>query len=515
MLKKKMLKRVIIVGLTLMLLLNLIACNNKKNDETWILLREYDQSPDGTITIDINYNYDAQGRLIVETHSGSLGDYEFINFQHDENGNVISKTEKYNDDFGNTKYVYFSYVYNIDNEIEKETITYSDSDNKKEITYEYDDHKNIILSNRKEYRDGKEYSRIDDFYLTDENENFLQYEVKITDSILDTFYALKEIYYDENGNKTVVKTYGSSDYTENIGNVKIVNGKKYYNLKTTHFVYKKLNEVTTEEAELSSTEDNKEEVEVKLSDSCDKIIYSLKDEADYYEFVVNEEIEYPKTTYKVGVIKNNEWLVEMSKQSPLLNDDNSWKSLKGVNSNPLDKIHFKYLGEGCFLYYVDHFTANINNSGIIYNPSKNVFFPVQNMSYYDNFDNIVKKGIIVVMNQFYEWVSLDTNTGKTSIINGYFKKGGEWSVERLQGQSEGLFMAHIEDFGFTTKYITGFFDFNGDLIVDLGEYGYPDKNNDYRFYNGQCKITTKNDTGVKFNITIDKSGKIISQEKID
>lgn len=97
---------------------------------------------------------------------------------------------------------------------------------------------------------------------------------------------------------------------------------------------------------------------------------------------------------------------------------------------------------------------------------------------------------------------------------GILKKGGEWKVERLQGHSEGLFMARIEDFGFTTKHITGFFDFNGDLIVDLSEYGYPDKNNAYRFNNGQCTITTKNDTGVIFNIVIDKSGNIISQERI-
>ena len=274
------------------------------------------------------------------------------------------------------------------------------------------------------------------------------------------------------------------------------------------------------ESQTDTTQDTTEStisegIETKLSDSCDKIIYSLKDGADYYEFVVDEEIAYPKTSYKVGVIKNNAWLVEMSEHSPFLNDDNSWKSLEDINSDPLNEIHFEYLGEGCFLYYVDYFSTNINDSGIIYNPSKNVSLPVCNISYYDNFDNIVNEGLIVVMDHSFEWFLFNTNTGEATSINGYFKKGGEWKVERLQGHSEGLIMARIKDFGFTTKYITGFFNFNGDLIVDLSEYGYPDKNNDYRFNNGQCTITTKNDTGVTFNIVIDKSGNIISQEKSD
>ena len=271
----------------------------------------------------------------------------------------------------------------------------------------------------------------------------------------------------------------------------------------------------------NTTEPETEIQEQKLSDSCDKVLYTTLDGEDYYEIVVNEEINYPKNTYSFGVIKNNQWLVEMSTQSPLLNEDNTWKSLEDCGSNPLEEIFFEYLGEGCFLYYVDHYPSNINNSAIIYNPATQVAFPVLNITKYSpipsakdfsRYENIVNNEQIIVSNQSLEWVVLNITTGEAKPINGYMQKGSDWDVYSLFGYSEGLFFMTCRR-SMPDKTLSGFFNLNGELVIDIAEYGY-DTEADYRFVNGQCSFITSNDNGVEFKITIDKTGQILSSEQV-
>lgn len=259
--------------------------------------------------------------------------------------------------------------------------------------------------------------------------------------------------------------------------------------------------------------------EPRLSDNCDKIMYTVKDGADYFELVVDEDINYPKNIYRFGVIKNNQWLVEMSTESPFLNDDNTWKSLEDFGADPLEYIHFEYLGEGCFLYYADFVSINMNNSGIFYNPSTNLSLPVWNMYFYnDSYEYVVNNGQAIVATEplvdsskFFEWALLNTNNGTLTTINGYFNNNN-WSVSKLQGISEDLFMAIINKS--SREYIVGFFNFNGELIIDLTDYGYIDEESDYRFINGKCSFITRNDSGVEFRITIDKTGQILSSEQV-
>lgn len=257
-----------------------------------------------------------------------------------------------------------------------------------------------------------------------------------------------------------------------------------------------------------TTEPDEPIVTPPLSQNCDRIVYTVTDGEDYYELVVNEEVAYPKTTYQFGVIKNNEWLVEMSSQSPLLNDDNSWKFVGyGI---PLEEIRFEYLGEGCFLYYSNDNAARINES-IFYNPSTSVSLVVLNISRYDSLENIVNEGEIIVLNESFEWILLNTNTGETTSLGGHFK---ELEVMGLQSISEGLFMARLGKW--SSINIIGFFNRSGELIIDITEYGcHLDKTPDYRFHNGQCSFITYNDTGVPFMITIDNTGEVISQEQIE
>ena len=74
-----------------------------------------------------------------------------------------------------------------------------------------------------------------------------------------------------------------------------------------------------------------EEIETKLSDSCDKILASGYDaNSNYYELVANEKEDYTGTKIEMGIIKNNEWVIPLTSNSPFISESGLLIGARGV-----------------------------------------------------------------------------------------------------------------------------------------------------------------------------------------
>lgn len=78
-------------------------------------------------------------------------------------------------------------------------------------------------------------------------------------------------------------------------------------------------------------------------------------------------------------------------------------------------------------------------------------------------------------------------------------------MAQIQGRS-------VDDY--TQQTIIGFFDINGELIIDLSKYDLS-VFKDYYFKDGQCILTAYNESGTKLSVTIDKSGNMINIEPVE
>ncbi|MBQ7504986.1 MAG: hypothetical protein IJT79_06705 [Ruminococcus sp.] len=263
-------------------------------------------------------------------------------------------------------------------------------------------------------------------------------------------------------------------------------------------------------------EEESKEAEPKLSEECDYILCSGYDDDDYYELVANLTEDYPKSTYQVGVIKNNEWLVPLSEKSPFIDKNGRWKGSPEYEKNIVSEKNFEYFSEGCFYY--DGYSGV--DCGIVYKPETGKWFETANLKHlyhdgdvnYDEleYDSIINKGkLIAQLINDYGLYLLDLNTGNKKEIKGFFEKYD--NPDRAYCLSEGLFFAEVDVV--LDKVHLGFFNTDGDLVVDLTEYDIKDLYYPV-FEDGEYTFAAKNNTDSVYDITINKKGKIINKEKV-
>lgn len=266
---------------------------------------------------------------------------------------------------------------------------------------------------------------------------------------------------------------------------------------------------TTQSTTITTTKEH------KLSDDCTYVLAGGYDGDDYYELVANQIDGYPDSTFEVGVIKNNEWLVEMNASSPFLEDNGWWKGLdQSYQENIPPEDSFEYIGQGCFLF----------SNNIIYNPETGVIFYnlcnrdyslMNNVDEFVGFEDYHEDG---TASHKIAFKYFNTKTGETKKIKGFFDDENIQQPNELHDISDGLFFAKGKTLTWSNfQYVEycGFFDLNGNLIVDLSEYTVvkTDDYHDYIFKNGQYTITCQNNSGISYDITFDTTGKIINQEK--
>lgn len=508
--------------------------NNDSSSETetvkWVLTHEKsqysDEFSDPSIYLEKEYRYDSSGRLIYEKQTYEKTTiFTGYDYKYDDNGNVISKSMKetavLNSDYVN--YSNWTYQYDANGNCIKETVHWL-NDNSQDVTdYEYDDKGNVIKEHFK--NDGVySWESTKTYTLTYENGNCIQEEIlnESTDTFgtttsYTTSYMVYQYEYDANGNKTVSRYYTDIDSMDEAKNPVQINGRHYKLYSTTYYTYEKLADVATD-AENSGNTETTTSVQTKLSASCDKVLASGSDpNGDFYELVANESETYEGVVVKVGVIKNNKWIVEMTSDMPLVDSD---KTLYGTSISGLDSAPktIYYIGNNCFLY------RNIERWGssgktyqeIIYNfenGKSHELIPVNTIT--TNFptkialsdDYAVKtsdNGMVIWQAINYDKVGmtitfLDTTTMETSTLN-----LGNCGLEP---------MCHpLSDDWFAVTNINNmiqFYDTNGNMVLDLSEYKLADLYQVVYFEDGLCYLNIKNNSGTKYQIAVNKNGEVV------
>lgn len=251
-----------------------------------------------------------------------------------------------------------------------------------------------------------------------------------------------------------------------------------------------------------------------LSDQCDEVLgvgYTLDDQK--IEIVVKQEDAYPKSTFYFGVIKNNEWLIELTSDCPFLDETGRWIGLDDNDRNTYQDVQFLSIGAGCFLYRCE-------KERIVYKPETGIWFPAQLGIYADPLEEDYSYEI---MNDSF---LLATTNGQLHLLN--MDTGEKTKIDfgdrdrpsQIHPIGEGLFLA--DDFSYYTgKSYFGFFDIQGNLVIDMSKYGSitginGELRDEYqRFENGKYTFICRNENGVRYKLTIDKTGTIIDEQKYD
>lgn len=286
-----------------------------------------------------------------------------------------------------------------------------------------------------------------------------------------------------------------------------------------------------------SNEQITEENEESLADSCQYILATGYDnDGTCYQLVGEDYESYDKSIIRFGVIKNNQWLVEMTSDVPFLDEYNciygsqslhndyileGYGTLKNATSDSKSDFYnrFGYIGNGCFYllgverdtsgYYIENNLSTI----VFWNTEKNNSKIVNNITMSD-MENYVQDNEIVISelvdydfrlsNDAFALLDIKLLNPKTFETKKIFSQ--KLTIENNMSNSihqisDGLFYAN-----------GSFYNADGSKAFDLAiknihEIGH--------FNDGKCEIITQIDTGTKYIVTIDKTGKVISDEKID
>ena len=240
------------------------------------------------------------------------------------------------------------------------------------------------------------------------------------------------------------------------------------------------------------TDEITEEIsEVKLSDSCDKVLASGSWNDDYYELVFNSATSVNDDNVYVGIIKNNQWLMELTSST-------LFASAKSANTK------YYYLGEGCFGMTWYHTPDDpVVDNYYVYN-SENGFSIDKVWFTSDRFRSTkaVKDGKFLASVDFKMSI-VDVNDKTVKVIPGLKHQ----DCSECTAYSEGLFF-----FNGNEIFKRGFYDENMNLKINLENYNVNKESS--TFENGVCRFRGSDSSKEVFYFTIDKEGNILSKEPV-
>lgn len=284
---------------------------------------------------------------------------------------------------------------------------------------------------------------------------------------------------------------------------------------------------------------------IKLSETCDKILATgTNKNGDFYELVANQEETYDNVNIKIGVIKNNEWLLEPTSNMPFIDEETglikAGNSTFGIDdikieNSEIDNLYgtFKYVADGCFCI-CKGIQKNLSVSGA--SQCTTIFNAENKKTYYNNgepylsydeesnfvlvdLDKEAKHGNHLLIQHRYsigglpfeefrsDFFVLDTNTMKTKMI----VEGTEYNIVAPVG--DGLFAVGDSLYSDTIgNAIMYFYDLEGNKVIDLTSYndGEVYSAGSSHFVDKTFTFWVENDAGTKFQVTIDTKGKVIS-----
>lgn len=261
----------------------------------------------------------------------------------------------------------------------------------------------------------------------------------------------------------------------------------------------------------------------ELAKSCQKILGSGADKnGDIYEIVADVRETYQGSQLMVGVIKNSQWLIELTADNPYIND-----GLWDKSGADIDKIRCDYLSNGTFYEETTIYSSdgdNFSNGKLnLWNVESNktlylkdlmlgngTIYPCTKLNSNDMLVLIKSEGSGVVHKNTLMF--LDTKNLSTTELYTVEDTEPYYDYDQI---SDGLFYVPL-DFPNKTRIGT-FYNENGDKVFDLSEYDTDETDVVYvgNFQNGECEIHNELTNGTQFKIIIDKKGKMLSQKKIE
>lgn len=274
-----------------------------------------------------------------------------------------------------------------------------------------------------------------------------------------------------------------------------------------------------------------QEATVPNNGEWDEILCS----GDGYHLVKKEIDVYDGYKFMLGVVNGEgEWVQKLTDTGTFV-DEVRFRA-EGSSETLRDSSCYMYLGEGVFLaspgvsvYTKDEeYRVGPWENSVSYSPTGRAEVSIWECLIWNVTDNSqaeIKASKISVFQDGYLLFCKEDEMGKGS-LNAMNTKGEIVKLEceylpnkprhNFPVYSEGLFQANTE------KSKPGFFDIDGNLVIDLSEYDiggpYSDEmgvNAPY-FENGQATILISNNAGSVFRAIIDKTGVLIGEpEKID
>lgn len=280
--------------------------------------------------------------------------------------------------------------------------------------------------------------------------------------------------------------------------------------------------------ETEADEENEDDVENEYSElalSQQKVVgFGKEENGTKYEVVANVDEDYQGSKLMIGVIKNGDWLIEPNNDCPFINDDYiNYQSEWRRNGEDIEDISCTYLKNGIFCNTKDMgstLNANLGQYLSLWNVEKDKHLYYDDVSNYsitdyckldkqnDNF--IFVQRFTNGINERSKIYFLDTVTFNVKEISEVVSK----NAAICHQINEGLFYSSVDlESG---KSVGTFYDVNCNKQFDLSEF---DTEKTYivsvgYFEDGKCKIINELDNGSEYKTIIDKTGKVLSSEKI-
>lgn len=246
-----------------------------------------------------------------------------------------------------------------------------------------------------------------------------------------------------------------------------------------------------------------------LAASCDEILAEGTNEnGDTYHLVLNyaENVNSGET---VGVIKNDEWLIEPTTECPFNQNDIATPSA------------YAFVLGNCF--YIrgslnNPEQWNIANYEAIWNVETNQYYETENG--WDYF--------LLEYNEYYTVIDYNKK---------YIEKGNQVLIRRKSDESHiydllninnmkieksfttDLYLSPFSDgliYGYDYSGTSAFFDDNLSLALDLSNLSPYRAGGDMAvFVDGVCTVQLRDENGVNYNYKIDKEGNILSRDQLN
>ena len=219
----------------------------------------------------------------------------------------------------------------------------------------------------------------------------------------------------------------------------------------------------------------------------------------------------------IGLIKNNKWVIEITNDSPIIEDGvvvffNNYKLYKRSGNTNIsfitdNCIKFHEASKEFFWNYKTGKTCEMKMTG----EDKIVGFT----GYKEK--TLLNEKYIIIMENAYSSINstckiFDTDTMQfAKVFDTRYFDGGS-----VQVFSERLFFARRDRTADSTAEVGGFYDVNGNLVIDFSKFENKYDINAYpkRFIDGKTSFRVENESGKKFEITIDKQGNVLSETAV-